>query len=96
MNLFDLRPGYTRMNDVPHTGARLVFRWKGPAPVAAAPPNPAARNCLYDQHPWRMFVGPDLAPDLMQTKLLARTNKLPDSRPHFIRRMTKIIDFVPQ
>lgn len=68
MNLFDARPDFTTQNQIPHTGARLFFRWLGkPAIKVSFSSNiVGVKDTLYDQHPWRMFVGPDLSPGLMQ------------------------------
>ena len=68
MNLFDGRPDFTRCNQIPHTGARLVFSWLGKPAVKVdfSSQDLGGKDTLYDQHPWRMFVGPDLSPNLMQ------------------------------
>lgn len=134
MNLFDVRPDFTSQNQIPHTGARLVFRWLGkPAiKVSFSSQDLVGKDTLYDQYPWRMFVGPDLSPDLMQLvridlidengrcdkcgdhspvgwidkfcpskrssalrKMVDHTNQRLIQEKFFIKKMTKIIDFLP-
>jgi len=134
MNLFDGRPDFTSRNQIPHTGARLVFRWLGKPAVKVdfSLHDLGGKDTLYDQHPWRMFVGPDLSPNLMQLvridlvdeagrcdkcgdhspvgwidklfpskraaalrKMVDRTNQRLLKERLFIKKMTKIIDFIP-
>lgn len=56
MNLFDSRPGYTRENDIPHTGAKLILEWHGEELKTGVSGIPSEKNTLHDQHGWRMFI----------------------------------------
>ena len=80
MNLFDGCKTFTNGNQCRHTGARLMFRWLGEKPITvdATEPDLNGVNTLYNQYPWRMFIGPRLNKDIMQItsiELLENTGK---------------------
>ena len=76
MNLFDMRKDFTNGNQCRHTGARLLFRWLGQKPVKVDETSADLNDedTLYDQHPWRMFVGPNLNRNIMQIKSIELLN----------------------
>jgi hypothetical protein len=67
MNLYG-SGSYTRGNHTPHSGVRIVFNWWGKPALKTSinEPNLNGTDILYDQYPWRMFVGSNLSPNLMQ------------------------------
>ena len=60
--------GYTHNNHYAHSGALIVFHWLGNPALKTdlSAENLDGKDILYDQRPWRMFVGPGLSPNLMQ------------------------------
>ena len=68
MNLLTMDGLSTSGNDCTHSGVHMEFKWHGNAAIkpSGQAQNLNAPNTLYDQLPWRMFLSPNLSPNLMQ------------------------------